>query len=139
MMSMFADASTFNQPIGDWDVSKVKYMERMFHCAENINQQIGDLNVSNVINMSNMFVNASSFNQDISSWDVSSVNSMLDMFVNAISFKDEECLSISFVNLEIFTLFLLLLKSHNFLISLSRNWSCVLISVKNSVEVESAN
>ena len=45
---MFSRADTFNQPIGDWDVS-------------------------NVTDMRSMFIEAHAFNQDISNWDVSNV------------------------------------------------------------------
>ncbi|MEO9482936.1 MAG: BspA family leucine-rich repeat surface protein [Ekhidna sp.] len=63
------------------DLRLVKDMESMFFQAKSFNQYIGNWNVSNVENMSGMFLNASSFNQDISSWDMSSVtdvSSMLD-------------------------------------------------------------
>jgi len=45
---MFEGATSFNQPLNDWDIS-------------------------NVTDMSNMFNGASSFNQDLTSWDVSNV------------------------------------------------------------------
>ena len=42
MGSMFYGAVSFNQPIGDWDVSKVTYMKFMFKNAVSFNQPIGD-------------------------------------------------------------------------------------------------
>ena len=50
MQSMFWNDSNFNQPIGNWDVSKVGSMRQMLR--------------------------GTSFNQDIGNWDVSSVTSM---------------------------------------------------------------
>ena len=50
MYAMFSDATSFNQPLNNW-------------------------NVSNVTNMHYMFGDASSFDQDISMWNVSKVSS----------------------------------------------------------------
>jgi surface protein len=77
MKYMFYDA-TFNQPIGDWDVSSVTDMGAMFRGAT-FNQPIGSWDVSNVTDMSSMFYN-STFNQPIGNWDVSNVTYMGGMF-----------------------------------------------------------
>ena len=45
MNHMFAYATSFNQPIGNWEFPNVEKMNRMFY-------------------------NASSFNQDLSKWDL---------------------------------------------------------------------
>ena len=44
---MFYEASAFNQPIGEWDVSGVTNMVRMFYEASAFNQPIGKWNLSN--------------------------------------------------------------------------------------------
>ena len=85
-MSEMFNNSTFNQPIGDWDVSNVTNMRDMFSGATSFNQDIGSWDVSNVTDMYQMFV-GSTFNQDISSWDVSNVTSMSAMFSDANSFN----------------------------------------------------
>ena len=72
-------ASSFNQPIGDWNVSSVTNMDFMFSDAESFNQPIGNWNVSSVTNMFRMFRGASSYNQDISIWSVENVTSC-DLF-----------------------------------------------------------
>ena len=53
---MFSNARSFNQDIGDWNVSNVEEIHSVFSNAHSFNQDIGDWNVSN---MSNMFFNAS--------------------------------------------------------------------------------
>ncbi|KAH8078442.1 hypothetical protein JL720_9633 [Aureococcus anophagefferens] len=63
----FGPAAAFNQPIGDWDVSK----------------DIGDWDVSKNGNMNSMFKNASAFSQDIDAWDASQVSDMGDAFVDS--------------------------------------------------------
>ena len=82
MNSLFSSKTSFNQPIGNWDVSNVTIMNFMFLGASSFNQPIGNWDVSNVTDMQFMFSNATSFNQSITNWNVSSVTNMSKMFGN---------------------------------------------------------
>jgi uncharacterized repeat protein (TIGR02543 family) len=84
---IFENNSTFNQPIGNWDVSNITNMSGMFLGARSFNQPIEHWDVSNVIVMYRMFAGAHSFNQAIGNWDVSNVSDMIAMFSAAISFN----------------------------------------------------
>ena len=88
-MSYMFGGGPFNQDIGSWDVSNVKWMGYMFQLASSFNQDIGSWDVSSVIDMHLMFERAFSFNQDIGSWDVSNVKGMGYMFQLASSFNQD--------------------------------------------------
>jgi surface protein len=87
MSEMFDNATSFNQPLNNWNVSNVTNMSEMFYNATSFNQPLNNWNVSNVTNMSYMFKNATSFNQPLNNWNVSNVTNMSQMFKNATSFN----------------------------------------------------
>ena len=62
---MFNGATSFNQPLVEWDVSAVTEMQ-------------------------NTFINAHSFNQSIDNWDVSSATKMSNIFLNNPSLSDAQ-------------------------------------------------
>ena len=89
MHAMFFNASAFNQPLNNWNVSSVTDMTTMFAKASAFNQPLNNWNVSNVTYMTSMFAKASAFNQPLNNWDVSSVVEMNFMFYNASAFNQD--------------------------------------------------
>jgi surface protein len=85
MLSMFANTSSANPDVSNWDVSSVVSMRRMFANTSSANPDVSNWDVSNVVNMSGMFNGTSSANPDVSNWDVSSVTNMGGMFYKASS------------------------------------------------------
>jgi surface protein len=78
---MFYKANAFNQPLGKWDVSKVRDMFRMLDSATSFNQPLlADWDVSSVMHMDGMFAEVTSFNQPLADWDVSSGPTMDGQF-----------------------------------------------------------
>ena len=76
-------------PIGEWDVSRVSDMSRLFDGVTSFEGDISKWDVSRVTDMSRLFFSAASFNSDISKWDVSHVTSMNRMFASAASFNGD--------------------------------------------------
>jgi len=85
MFFMFANASSANPNVTNWDVSSVTSMFAMFFNASSANPDVTNWDVSSVTNMKSMFFNASSANPDVTNWDVSSVTNMQFMFRGASS------------------------------------------------------
>ena len=87
MSSLFRDSSSYNSPIGSWDVSNTTSMSNMFRNAINFNQDLSLWDVNAVVDMSEMFYNVISFNQNIDSWSVSNVTNMKLMFAGTSAFN----------------------------------------------------
>ena len=87
MSFIFSSATSFNQPINNWDVSNVNNMIYMFSSATSFDQPLDNWNVSNVTNMGYIFANATAFNQPLNDWDVSSFSQMNGIFASATAFN----------------------------------------------------
>ncbi len=68
MGAMFANCTSFNQPLNSWDVSKVTHMSYMFSGCTSFNQPLNNWDVSKVWTMEDMFSGCTAFNQDLGMW-----------------------------------------------------------------------
>jgi surface protein len=73
-------AAVFNQPLNGWDVSSGTRFTQFFRFARQFNQPLSNWDVSNATKMESMFYANTVFNQDLSNWDVGNVDSMNQMF-----------------------------------------------------------
>ena len=89
MAKMFNDMDVFNYDLSNWDVSRVNDMAAMFAYARAFNREISMWDVSLVTNMRAMFAYAHAFNQALSNWDVSRVADMAHMFNFAKAFNQD--------------------------------------------------
>ena len=64
-LDFFFWATSFNQPLNNWNVSNVMDMRWMFEVARSFNQPLNNWNVSKVGVMDSMFGRATSFNQPL--------------------------------------------------------------------------
>jgi hypothetical protein len=55
MWAMFQGATSFNQPLNNWDVGNVELMNMMFSGATSFNQNIGNWNLSSVMFLAQFF------------------------------------------------------------------------------------
>jgi surface protein len=88
MGSMFKGATTFNQPIGHWNVSNVSLMQGVFDQATAFNQSLSGWDVSKVTTFNITFRGASSFNQNLSSWNIGACLNTNGMFTSAAAFNN---------------------------------------------------
>jgi len=86
MSYIFENASNFNQPLNNWDVTNVSNMVYMFSQAVVFNQPLNSWDTSRVTNMYGMFSQAVVFNQPLLNWNVRNVANMTYMFLDAYSF-----------------------------------------------------
>ena len=92
MESMFSKASSFNQPIGSWNMKSTENLSAMFATNACFNQPLNSWNVCNVNNMNGLFFRATAFNQPLDQWDVSNVETMGSIFFEASSFRQFQSL-----------------------------------------------
>ncbi len=93
MAGMFAASSdspgVLNQPLNDWDVSKVTDMSFMFRYQQSFNQPLASWDTRSLTTTESMFEHASSFNQPLSTWKMGKVTSLYQMFALATSFNGD--------------------------------------------------
>jgi len=88
LQQMFQD-SLFDQPMGPWNVSKVRNFEALFLNATRFNQDLNEWDMSGATSLKQMFQQAVLFKGDISAWDVSKAINFEQMFLMATDFNGD--------------------------------------------------
>jgi surface protein len=83
------NVKTFNDDIGNWDVSNVKFMISMFYGCSSFNQDLNKWNVANVVDMNTMFAECKSFNGKIGNWKVSKLENIDSTFQGCLKFNQD--------------------------------------------------
>ena len=84
MSNAFKNRASFNEDIGNWDVSNVTSNILHAEGARAFNQDVSNWDTSSVTNMTRLFFyDCVLFNQDIAGWNTSSVRNMHGMFDGA--------------------------------------------------------
>ncbi|KAF2507137.1 BspA family leucine-rich repeat surface protein [Flavobacterium zhairuonense] len=97
MNYMFLQSNSFNQDLGNWNVSNVLDFTNMFNAApsgafnnggsSSINNW--NINTSGGVLMTNMFNNQTSFNQSLGNWNMTGVTAIDGMFNGCSSFNQD--------------------------------------------------
>ena len=82
-------ATALYGPIGEWNMSQMTDMSKLFSFSATFNSNINDWDVSNVTNMSSMFWYAKIFNQPLNKWNTSKVTDMNTMFNGTNAFNQD--------------------------------------------------
>jgi len=83
LQNVFRNAPVFNQDISGWDVSNVTLFNAAFSGASAFNQPIGAWTTTSVLSLGDTFNGATAFNQDLSSWDITSLTTATDMLTGS--------------------------------------------------------
>ncbi len=89
MSYMFRNASSFNGDISSWDTEDLSTMQSMFEGATSFNSNIGGWKTGKITQMGSVFDGATKFNQPIGNWDVSQCQGFNNMFEDASAFNQD--------------------------------------------------